>query len=57
MAKVRHKSNGCRRGKFKAKRMGKGWSTLRKPRGRPLPVKRDAEPDPAIAAPAAAPAS
>lgn len=41
MAKARHKSNGCRRGQFKAKRMNKGWSTLRKQRGRPLPVKRD----------------
>ncbi len=41
MAKARHKSNGCRRGAFKAKRMNKGWSTLRKQPGRPLPVKRD----------------
>ena len=40
MAKVRRKSNGCRRGKFKLKRMGKGWSTMRKPRGRPQPVPR-----------------
>lgn len=40
MAKVRRKSNGCRRGKFKLKRMGKGWSTMRKQRGRPQPVPR-----------------
>ncbi|MEO0481069.1 MAG: hypothetical protein AAF196_16480 [Planctomycetota bacterium] len=40
MAKSRRKSNGCRRGTFKLKRMGKGWSTLRRPPGRPAPVDR-----------------
>ena len=40
MAKVRRKSNGCRRGAFKQKRMGKGWAAMRKQRGRPQPVPR-----------------
>ena len=40
MAHNRRKSNGCRRGKFKPKRMGKGWASHRVKRGRPLPVDR-----------------
>jgi hypothetical protein len=40
MAKARHKAGGCTNGRFKKKKMGKGWSTHRKVRGRPLPVVR-----------------
>ena len=46
MAKSRRKSNGCRRGKLKLKRMGKGYSTMRKQRGSEPPIdrkKKDAE--------------
>lgn len=42
MAKSRRKSGGCTRGRFKLKKMGKGWSTLRKKRGHAKPIKRDA---------------
>lgn len=30
MAKSRRKSGGCTRGRFKLKKMGKGWSTARR---------------------------
>ena len=40
MAKSRRKSGGCTRGRFKPKKMGKGWSTLRKKRGGAKPVVR-----------------
>lgn len=29
MARSRRKARGCKRGAFKQKRMGKGWSTVR----------------------------
>ncbi|MGE0143269.1 MAG: hypothetical protein AB7I19_06460 [Planctomycetota bacterium] len=45
MARTRHKSNGCRRGAFKIKKMGKGRSSMLKPRGRPKPVVRTQEPE------------
>ena len=41
MAKSRRKSNGCRRGALKLKRMGKGWLTMRKKRGSEKPVVRN----------------
>ena len=40
MAKSRRKSNGATRGRVKLKRMGKGWSTVRKKRGSEKPVVR-----------------
>ncbi|MEM7198668.1 MAG: hypothetical protein AAF628_00265 [Planctomycetota bacterium] len=40
MAKSRRKSNGAKRGTMKPKRMGKGWSTMRKQRGSEKPVDR-----------------
>ena len=39
MAHTRRKSNGCRRGKFKPKKMGKGWSSYRDALGFRPPVK------------------
>ena len=41
MAKSRRKAGSCNRGKFKLKKMGKGWSTLRKKRGSAKPIVRD----------------
>ena len=41
MAKSRRKSGGCTRGRYKLKKMGKGWSTVRKKRGSEKPVKRE----------------
>ncbi|MCA8950280.1 MAG: hypothetical protein KDE27_12315 [Planctomycetes bacterium] len=38
MARAPRKSNGCRRGTFKRKRMGKGYSTVRKERIGTRPV-------------------
>ncbi|MCA8943760.1 MAG: hypothetical protein KDB80_14450 [Planctomycetes bacterium] len=44
MAKSRRKSNGCRRGAFKRKPMGKGWLMARKKRGqRPIAPPKDEE--------------
>lgn len=40
MAKSRRKSNGVQRGKFKRKKMGKGWAKHREVHGRPKPVDR-----------------
>ena len=40
MAKSRRKAGGCTHGRFKPKKMGKGWSTHRIKRGRPKPVDR-----------------
>ena len=40
MAKSRRKSGGCTRGRLKLKKMGKGWSTMRKQRGHAKPVVR-----------------
>ena len=40
MAIVRRKSNGCRRGAFKKKPMGKGWAAHRVTRGTTKPVVR-----------------
>jgi hypothetical protein len=40
MAKVRRKSNGCRRGAFKRKKMGKGWLRHRRVLGTPAPIDR-----------------
>ena len=45
MAHTRRKSNGCRRGKFKPKTMGKGWASHRKKRGCPKPVVHAVKPD------------
>ena len=39
MAKSRRKASGCCAGKFKRKRMGKGWLTAQVPKNRPRPVK------------------
>ena len=52
MAKSRRKSGGCTRGRYKMKKMGKGWSTMRRDRGHEKPVVRKVEGD-AAAAPAA----
>ena len=46
MAKSRRMKSGVRAGKFKRKRMGKGWLAHRKERGRPLPVDRSESDDP-----------
>ena len=43
MAKSRRKAGSCNRGKFKLKKMGKGWSSLRKKRGSVKPIVRDDE--------------
>lgn len=44
MAKSRRKSSGCNRGKFKAKRMGKGWlAHRRKPQPQPQAPKAKAK--------------
>lgn len=40
MANVRRKSNGCRRGKFKRKKMGKGWLAHRRVPIPEVPVNR-----------------
>jgi hypothetical protein len=44
MAKSRRKSGSCTRGRFKLKKLGKGWSTARKARGSVKPLVRDAAP-------------
>lgn len=45
MAKSRRKSNGCQRGKYKRKKMGKGWVTSNKPKrgAAPTPKKTSNE--------------
>ena len=40
MAKSRRKAGGCTHGRYKLKKMGKGWLTQRKQRGRPVPIVR-----------------
>ena len=40
MAKSRRKAKGATRGRLKLKRMGKGYSTMRKQRGHEKPVNR-----------------
>jgi hypothetical protein len=44
MAKSRHKSGGATRGRLKLKKLGKGWSTMRKKRGSEKPIDRSAKP-------------
>ncbi len=43
MAKSRRKSGGCTRGRLKLKKMGKGWSSMRKKRGSEKPIQRKAQ--------------
>ena len=46
MAKSRRIASGCKRGRYKIKKMGKGWSTMRRKRGSVAPIdrkKQDAE--------------
>ena len=43
MAKSRRKAGGCTRGRFKLKKMGKGWASLRKQRGSVKPIVRKTE--------------
>ena len=38
MAKSRRKANGCKRGTFKRKRMGKGWLVAQTPPSKPSPT-------------------
>ena len=40
MAKSRRKAGGCTRGRLKLKKLGKGWSSMRKKRGSVKPVVR-----------------
>lgn len=40
MAKSRRKSGGPTRGRYKLKKLGKGWATVRRKRGRPKPIER-----------------
>ena len=40
MAKSRRKAGGCTHGRFKRKKMGKGWATQRIKRAHPKPVDR-----------------
>ncbi|MDP6930953.1 MAG: hypothetical protein QF412_14740 [Planctomycetota bacterium] len=46
MAKSRRKAGGCTKGRFKRKKMGKGWITARKVRGRLKPPEKAKEPEP-----------
>lgn len=46
MSKSRRKSGGCTRGRYKLKKMGKGWSSARRPRGSAKPIVRN-KPEPA----------
>lgn len=41
MAKSRRKSGSCTRGRYKMKKMGKGWSSERKQRGHAKPIVRE----------------
>ncbi len=43
MAKSRRKAGGCTRGRLKLKKLGKGWSTMRKKRGSVKPVQRSGD--------------
>jgi hypothetical protein len=43
MARTKRKSNGCRRGKFKRKPMGKGWAAHRRVPVPEIPKNRKAE--------------
>lgn len=43
MAKSRRNNGGCTRGRFKLKKMGKGYSTLRKIRSVPRPKTASAD--------------
>ena len=45
MARSRRKAHGTKRGRFKRKRMGKGWLTVRQQPGGTRPVLRITEPD------------
>lgn len=47
MANSRRKNGGCTRGRFKRKKLGKGWSTLRKERAPERVVLRITDPEPA----------
>jgi hypothetical protein len=40
MAKSRRKNGGVRRGRFKLKKLGKGWLALRSERGKAMPKVR-----------------
>ncbi len=48
MAKSRRKSGSCTRGRFKRKKLGKGWATQRRTPRPPAP--KPEEPAPAAAA-------
>jgi hypothetical protein len=43
MSKSRRKSGGCTRGRYKPKKMGKGWCSDRRQRGHEKPVVRKKE--------------
>lgn len=45
MARSRRKAHGTKRGRFKRKRMGKGWLTVRRQPSASRPVLRITEPD------------
>ncbi|MEC7583567.1 MAG: hypothetical protein VYE77_04560 [Planctomycetota bacterium] len=45
MARSRRKAHGTKRGRFKRKRMGKGWLTVRRQPGASRPVLRITESD------------
>ena len=45
MARSRRKAHGTKRGRFKRKRMGKGWSTVRRVASGSRPVLRITETD------------
>lgn len=49
MARSRRKNGGPTRGRFKKKRLGKGWLANRKDPAGSRPVLRITEPDPATA--------
>ena len=53
MANTRNKSNGCRRGKFKRKKMGKGWLAHRRVPIPEIPKNKRAEEEAAAAQKAA----
>lgn len=45
MANSRRKNGGCTRGRFRRKKLGKGWSTVRKQRAADRVVLRITEPE------------
>ncbi len=45
MANSRRKNGGCTRGRFRRKKLGKGWSTVRKQRAPERVVLRITEPE------------